>query len=142
MITTATIAEAVKEQLNDAVFSKPFTAVRDYRPSYKLEDMDTLHVTVVPRGVASELVARDLVQHDHSVDIGVQQAFADLTQAELDAMVMLVGEVYDHFVGVSLLGTSGGDWISGENLPLYAPEHLEELQQFTSVLTLTFRVIE
>jgi hypothetical protein len=28
-----------------------------------------------------------------------------------------------------------------ENVPVYAPEHLEEYRQFTSVLTLTFRVV-
>jgi hypothetical protein len=32
-------------------------------------------------------------------------------------------------------------WLRTENVPIYAPEHLDELRQFTSVLTLTFRVV-
>ena len=32
-------------------------------------------------------------------------------------------------------------WVKTENAPVYAVEHLDQLAQFTSVLTLTFRVI-
>jgi hypothetical protein len=32
-------------------------------------------------------------------------------------------------------------WVGCENSPLYSPEHMKELRQFTGVLTLTFRVL-
>ncbi len=32
-------------------------------------------------------------------------------------------------------------WVKADNAPIYSSEHLSELRQFTSVLTLTFRVV-
>ncbi len=33
-------------------------------------------------------------------------------------------------------------WLSTTDEPVYSPGHLEELRQFTSVLTVTFRVVK
>ena len=32
-------------------------------------------------------------------------------------------------------------WIRTENAPVYAPEHVDQLRQFTSVLTVTYRIM-
>jgi hypothetical protein len=44
------VAEAIVAELNAATFSQPVNAVRAYLPQYKLTEMQSLHVTVVPTG--------------------------------------------------------------------------------------------
>jgi len=135
------IADAVVGELNGHTFSKPFKAVRHYRPVFELADMAALHVTVVPRGVEMQAASRVQVQHDFAVDIGVQKKLETASNAEIDALMALVEEIADFFRLRRLQSVPGAVWARTENQPVYAPEHLEQLRQFTSVLTLTFRVL-
>ena len=41
-----------------------------------------------------------------------------------------------------LVAFPGATWIKTEHAPVYSPEHMEQYRQFTSVITLTFRVIQ
>ena len=47
------IAQAVTDDLNSAEFSVPLQAVRHYQPVYELSQMQSLHITVVPRGIVT-----------------------------------------------------------------------------------------
>jgi exodeoxyribonuclease V alpha subunit len=50
---------------------------------------------------------------------------------------------YDPVRQVQIITTyPSASWLRTENEPVYSPGHLEELRQFTSVLTLTFRVVK
>ena len=51
----------------------------------------------------------------------------------------LVEEIADHLRKQPLPGQSGR-CIKVKNVPAYSPKHLEELHQFTSVLTVTYRL--
>jgi hypothetical protein len=53
----------------------------------------------------------------------------------------LVEEIADFFRLRRLTSYPDAIWVRTDNVPVYAPEHLEEFRQFTSVLTLTFRVV-
>lgn len=53
MATIIEIADAVVAELNGASFSQPVTAARHYQPTFDLQDMTELHVSVVPRSLAS-----------------------------------------------------------------------------------------
>ena len=134
------IADAVVAELNGHTFSRPFTAVRYYRPVFDLAEMQSLHVSVVPKGLAIERLDRSRNQHDLQVDIAVQQKLQSADNAEIDALVALVEEIADFFRLRRLAACPAAVWVQTANLPIYSPEHLEELRQFTSVLTLTFRV--
>ncbi len=133
------IAEAVKTELNGHEFSQAFTAERLYRPVFDLADMKDLHVTVVPKGVTAVAAGRDRVQHDVQVDIAVQKKVAN--EAGSDELMGLVEEIADFFRLRRLAQYPQAVWTGIENDPVFAPEHLEQMNQFTSVLTLTFRVI-
>ena len=138
------ITDAVVAALNGHSFSQPFTAKRHYVPTFDLKDMKTLHVTVVPRGVEMATASRTLLQHDVQVDVGIQQklpAPADPVgdQAFVDALMGLVQEVADVLRAVGYFDEA--QWVKSENKPIYSPEHLEQLRQFTSVLTLTLRTL-
>ncbi len=133
------IADAIVAAVNGHTFSQPFTAQRAYRPVFDLADMTDLHVTVVPKGVELFTAGRGLTQSDVQVDIGVQKKLAAGNNAEIDALVGLVQEVAEFVRVTGRFGDAA--WLRTENTPIYSAEHLGELRQFTSVLTLTLRVM-
>jgi hypothetical protein len=135
----ADIATAVVEALNAGEFSQEFTAVRHYLPTFDLKDMKDLHVSVVPKGVEMSLAGRGLPQDDVQIDVAVQKKLTAADLAEIDALVALVQEIADFVRTTGKFGDSA--WMKTENVPIYSPEHLEQLRQFTSVLTLTLRMV-
>jgi len=135
------IAEAVKNELNAGEFSQEFEAARAYRPVFELPEMKTLHVTVVPKGVEMEGAARSLVQHDYQVDVAVQKKFEKDEPTELDPLMTLVEEIIDFFRLRRLKTVENAICVKASNEPVYSQEHMEQFRQFTSVITLTFRVL-
>jgi len=139
MALIADIADAVVTALNDHTFSQPFTAVRAYRPVFDLKEMTDLHVTVVPKGVELTTAGRGLAQSDVQIDVGVQKKLAGGDNAEIDPLLGLVQEIAEFVRATGRFGDAA--WVKTENTPIYSQEHLGELRQFTSVLTLTLRVM-
>jgi hypothetical protein len=134
--TITDIADAVVAEMNGHAFAQSFAAVRGYVPIYSLEQMASLHVTVVPKTTTLQPHSRASVQMDVSVDIAVQQRVAD--DAAADVLMALVEEIADFF-RQRRLASVAAVWVSAENNPIYSPEHLAEKRVFTSVLTLTWR---
>ena len=141
MSTIIKIADAVVGELNRAALGEEFTAERAYRPVYDLKEMEEVHVSVVPKAATEVVQNRGRTQGDYTVDIGIQKKVA--TDEETDGLMNLVEEMARHFRfrRLRLLGGGEAVWIGTANSPVYAPEHLAELGQFTSVLSLTFRVL-
>lgn len=131
------IADAVKDALSAAELSRPVTAERLFRPRFELSEMHSLHVSVVPRGVEIAAAGRGLDQRDVQIDVAVQKKLGD--DAEVPALLGLVEEIADLVRHTRRFGPAV--WVRTENEPLYSVEHLGELRQFTSVLTLTCRVV-
>ena len=96
---------------------------------------------VAPKAVVLAASDRSRGQGDYSVDVAVQKKFETETNVELDPLTNLVEEIADHFRGRRLASYPNAAWIKTEQTVLYAPEHIDELPQFTSVLTLTYRVL-
>jgi len=135
------IAEAVKDELNGHDFSQEFEAARLYQPLFELPEMKTLHVTVVPQGVDMQVSSRTLVQHDYGIDVAVQKKFEADDAVELDPLMALVEEIADFFRLRRLDAVPAAIWVKTENKPVYSQEHMQQFRQFTSVITLTFRVL-
>ena len=140
MSNVANIADSIVAELNAGSFSQSFTAERHYRPLFDLADMKTLRVSVVPRGQIVNPGSRTRNAFDYSVDVAVQKKLDAGDNAEFDPLLSLVEEVADHFRLKRLASFPEAIWIRTANEPIYATEHLDELRQFTSVLTLTYRV--
>ena len=139
-------ADAVVATINAsgllAAFPGALPAVRAYLPQYDLQDMDVLHVTVVPKGIVEVIGSRDGIQYDHSVDVAVQKrSQAGGTLTDLDALTDLAQELAASFRLARLAAFPAASWIRTEHLALYDTDHLQRLHQFTSVFTLTFRVL-
>lgn len=141
MAVITDIADAVVTELNGHTFSQAFTAVRHYRPLFNLADMQSLHVTVVPKAVSVERLDRTSHQEDYQVDVAVQKKVDAVDNTTLDPLTALVQEVADFLRGRRLAGLPAAICVADRNEPIYAPEHLDDLRQFTSVLTFTYRVV-
>jgi hypothetical protein len=141
MSLIADIADAVTTELNSGSFGQPFTAERHYLARFELKQLGTLRVPVVPKAATIETAARGQTQHDVQIDVGVLKKLGAADNAEIDPLVTLVEELADHFRLQRLASYPNAIWTKTENDPIYSHEHLERMRQFTSVLTLTFRVI-
>jgi len=138
MATITDIADAVVAELNDASFSREFTAARSYLPRFELPEMAELHVTVVPRGLAITTASRAGHRHDYRIDVAVQRKLQSTDASEVDGLMGLMEEVADHFRGRTL-DTPPAACVAVENEPVYVAEHMDEMRQFTSLITMTFR---
>lgn len=145
MAVLADIQQAIVDALNGGTWSLDFVAIRSYRPVFKREEMKDLHVTVVPGGCNSQRLSRGLVQGDYVVEIAVQQAVVPGDLAAMDSLGGLVEELGDFFLRAGRLAAYpaaaciGAGFAPGSDRG-YAPEHLDELGQFTAILSLTFRL--
>lgn len=135
------IAEAVKDALNVGEFSQSFTTKRHYQPVYDLADFKTLRVTVVPKGLEVEPVSRSETSGEYQIDVSIQKKFTTGDNAELDPLMTLVSEIADFLTRRHLtVGEATAFWLKTENTPIFAANHMEEYRQFTSLLTLTYKL--
>lgn len=135
-----TIADAVVASLNEASFNPEFTAQRLYQPIFELSDMQTLHVSVVPRSETISGASRSEEYFDHAIDIGVQKKLDTTGLDEIDALMDLVEQIVDHLRHRRLAEEPTATWMSIKRDPVFVVEHLDQLRQFTGVLTVTYRM--
>ena len=133
------ISDAITAELNGNSFSQPFTAQRLYLPIYDLKTMSDLKVSVVPKGLNTSSLDRTRDNFDYQIDVGIQKKTKNEI-ATIDALILLVEEISDYFRANPLASYPGARFISIENSQIYAPDHLETMMQFTSVVTLTYRL--
>ena len=134
------LTQALINELNGGSFSIPFTAVRAYRPAYDLQEMQDLHVTVVPKSAGYSKLDRGRTQQEVAVDIAVQKRVASEGAEELDPLMEFVQELADFLTGRPLGENPTAIWVKTANEPIFAQEHLSEMRQFTSLLTITYRI--
>ena len=139
MSTITQIANAVKTELNDTGFSIPFTAEMALLPVFELKDMRDLKVTVVPKAQSFTRLSRGESGREVQIDIGIQKKFSGESEAE--ELLGLVEEIAANFDGKRLAEFGNAICVKVQNEPVYAPEHIEQYRQFTSVLTLTLKVV-
>jgi hypothetical protein len=137
--TIVAIADAVVAELNAASFGQPLAAARHYQPVFELSEMTELRVSVVPRSIVSKGLDRTRDSFDYRIDVAVQRK-VEPSVGNLDALVELVEAVADHLRSHPLAGYPAARCTEAVTEPVYAAEHLDEFRQFTSVLTLTYRV--
>ena len=138
------IATAVTAELNAApqgTFEPSVQAVCSVLPVYELSAMADLKVTVVPKAVQIDGATRATSQFDVQIDIGIQKKLGNDLEAEVAVLLDLVDRIADYLRNRPLSSAPHAMWVSTANEPVYAPEHLADKRLFTSVLTLTYRVI-
>lgn len=132
------IADAVAAELNNAELSLEFTAEVNLKPEFELKDLKDLKVTVVPKSLKFSGAIRQESAKEVQIDIGVQKKTA--APEQLAALLQLAEEIAGIFDRKRLTEYPKAVCIEIENEPVYDSEHLRQLRQFTSVVTLKFRV--
>lgn len=128
------IAEAVKTLLA----GNGYTAMRAYRPSYALRDLDDTRLTVAYRDIDITPDSRESDATEVVIDIAVQRRVNVDNLADLDAMSAIVTDV-EALLNRHHFDALGAQWIgSAATAPL--TEHLDQHRCFTSVLTIRYQV--
>lgn len=141
------IADAMVAFLNALTLSHPFTAERKYVPSYALEDLAAIRVPVVPRTLEQEMADRSRVDETYAIDVGILKHLNcsdDQVEAAADPLMLFTQQLAEALRNQRTLSLTGGAvaaWTGLTNDPLYIPEHLTTMRQFTSVLTTTWKVV-
>jgi hypothetical protein len=136
------VADAVVDALNgNHEFSQDFTAERLYLPVFELKDMGVLHVTVGMRSIETTAAARgEVTRKEIKIDVAVQKKLQEIEKNyETDDLMDFVEEVIDFLKPIGKFDAARCYLI--ENSPVYLPEHMRTLRQFTSVITLSLKVI-
>lgn len=137
MSTAITIADAVVAAINAGTYTQPVQAVRLHQPSFTLDELKDLHVSVVPRSVQVSAASRDTSMYDVAVDVGVQKKVA--SDQEIDDLLGLVEQIGDHLRLKRLPSAPEAAWVSLAHEPIVAAEHLDQHRQFTSIITVIYR---
>jgi hypothetical protein len=138
--TVIQIADSVVAEINAAELSKKVTAARLYVPNFDLEDMKELRVSIVPREVEYLPLDRATNKYHATIDVAVQKKFSKGDAKEIDPLVHFVEEIADYFRLKRLNSYVAARCIKVENAVLYSTEHWTQLNQFTSLLSLTFEL--
>lgn len=142
------VANGVVTDINSGSYSgfDDLTAVRHYLPKFKLPEMSSLKVVVVPTAKLSSPANRSVRARTISVDVGVMKKLlkpfeSDDGKTELDALSGLLESIEDRLWSLGRLSTNVAARLTIADIdPLYDQEHLRELNQFTGVLRLTYQV--
>ena len=144
-MTILTIADALVTMLNAGSYSQTFTAARKVLPRYGIEDLTALKVTVVPASCESSMATRETSDNEYAIEIGIQKKLSSDTDTDIAPMLILVNEIISRIKTPAnriLNTTNPSVWLKTENNPVYDREHLASQLVFTSLLTVTYKVME
>jgi len=138
--TVIDIADAVVGAIQAGSYGEPVAVERKYRPTFELADLTQVQITVVPRAISITTATRDSSYFDCAIDVGVQKKVNADSAEDIDALMTLVEQIADQLRMKRLDDAPEVAWVSIENEPAFASEHLDQQRVFTSVLTVTYRV--
>lgn len=142
-----TLAEDVVKQLNakQGGWSKSFKAKRFYSPSPTLEETGQVTCLVAMADCRISADNRTDWEHEYDVDVGLlyrpDPKSGEQPEAAYDTMMLLVQQVCDYWLETRAANAncplSPQNPISFPN-GIYLQDHIQQKNQFTSVMRLTF----
>jgi hypothetical protein len=141
-----TIAEAVKDWLNEQSFSLSFTAVRAWDTQTKLKENASLVVQVSPmpfdsmRGNASAMrgpETRRAIGREYVMEIAILKQVDPEDNTEVDPLSDLCEEITDAAIEVNF----GGGVCYATNGPFWDATENREKRQFAAVVRLSIKAI-
>lgn len=135
-------ADALVTQINAGTFTQSFTAARKFRVDELLETAAAgLSVVVVPVTRGMEVLNRSIYQQTIGLQVGVLVAFTtEPSLATVDLYMETADELIDNARDNRQLTWSGGSATlqTIEHAPIWSAQHLEELNAFLSLITLSY----
>jgi len=135
------IADAVAAELVEGTFSQEFTPQRKAVPMFELKDLKDLKVSVVPHSLEITGATRGMSQYEATIDIGVQKKIDGDVDEAVKTLGSLVDEIADFLRKRTLSATPWAVWSGIKNDPVYVPEHLTDQRVFTSVLSVSYKMV-
>jgi hypothetical protein len=136
------IADAVVAELNaGGEFSQLFVAERLYLPDFDQEELDTVRVPVLARGISHERASREASEDEVEIQVGIMKRVPPEDTDAMDSMMNLVEEVMDHMAGRILKQYGQAVWVRTTTDAIYNASLLATNRVFQSVLTLTYKMI-
>ena len=141
MALVSDVAEAMRAELDVGTFSLPFKAVRAYQHDQTMPEGKELRVSVVPKGVKVTPVSRGTCAYLVDIFVVVTKKADRATPGIIDPLLGLPEEIIEFFRLRRLEKFPDAVWVATENSPLVSTAHLEEKGQFTSLVTITLKVV-
>lgn len=138
MSRLTTLAEAIKDNLNDTTFSKKFNARRAYAPTYTLKQLKNVQVSVIAPLISQGRLTREAIRDVITVDIVIQQQVKMENNDEADKLSTLVEEIGDYLV-TSAFG--GARCKSVDTTSPYEMDDIGKYQVFTAVIRCEFEIV-
>lgn len=106
-----------------------------YSPEFELRELETMRVVIVPTGTEYKTLSRASHEELLKVSIGILKR---ATEDSLPELLQFVEGLGLGFLNRKLLEAT---CVGVAYNPIYAPEHLRERGQFTSVIELAFKQV-
>jgi len=132
------IAQAVVVELAGHEFSQEFEPKMLVLPDFKPVELEILRVSVAPRTLEIERQTRSSTKYIVIIDIGIQKRIAGTPENAVATMGTLVDEIAEFLQTTDLSQFPAAQLVNIVNEPLYVPEHLQQKQSFTSILSLKY----
>jgi len=139
------VCEEVVTALNTELASQGYdeVATRKYNPIVRLQDLCDLRCVVYPASNASETrMTRGMRDHEYAIQVLVQKKLGTPNTTawydEIDTLTELVDSLADLFRPAEEIGTSLARCTQVDIDPIFAVEHINDKNLFSSVINLTF----
>lgn len=132
------IANAMVDAITEAALLQTVTAARRYVVDFDLKEMTTARVSMVPSAVREAMQSRgtDVIEID--IDVAVQKRA--ITSEECDALMALTDQIVALFRFVDI-GDDTAKNTAVDRRFIYDQEGLQDKRLFTSIATMTFKLI-
>jgi hypothetical protein len=119
-------------------------AVRQYNPIVNLKEMPELRCVVYPaRNISETDLSRKLRQHEFEIQVLIQSKLGPPNTSEwnagIDDLTGLVDSIAEVFRAGERLPITTAYCVECDIDPVFAAEHLDQRNVFSSVINLTFR---
>ena len=139
----ATVREALAQLGLPPVDGRPagLTVSVTPLPGVELDKLTAVpRVSVVPKSVQPQHMTRSGRADNITIDIGVQAKITGNPETDVPKLCRLVRTLLDFMWGRALAHAPEAAFMDAGIDPVYAPEHLQQLRVFTSVVSVTYKV--
>ena len=136
----AATADSIVAALDAADLGESKTVVRAFLPYREREQLSSLTLTVMPRGIERTLSTRGGVgQFDHLIEVAVQKKVEGADETAFTAGVAAVEAVADLLAGLRLAGPPSWSCVETRIDPLMSEDHAANLRVYTGVVQARLR---
>jgi hypothetical protein len=136
---TTQLADDLVALLNAHGFTTGVVASRYLLPMFRLDELATIKVSVIPRGRNKQIFSRGSNQITHNIEIGIQKRLDDVNNSTMtDPIGTLVEEIEDFLLGIVINGatcTEINNVLADDSI--FAKEHIQS-QVWTTVIVASF----